>query len=170
MPVYLFTYHAYRSWMPDHPGGFVQQGRGVQSPSAALANVYRQAATFPPVDFDDELQRLLIDHSIDICRRRRWRLHAVATEPTHLHILVSWTGSRRWQEVRGKLRNLLSLGLTRRFKQKGRPWFSTGASRKQVRTRAHFEHLMNKYLPNHGGARWFESRGWVTQSRPSGRG
>jgi hypothetical protein len=33
MPVYLFTYHAYRSWMPDRPEGFVQEGRGIEAPN-----------------------------------------------------------------------------------------------------------------------------------------
>ena len=44
MPVYLFTYHAYQSWMPDRARGFVQKGRGIQPPNEALAAAYRQAA------------------------------------------------------------------------------------------------------------------------------
>src|SRR4051794_35604479 len=29
MPCYLFTYHAYGSWMPDHKRGYVHRGQGV---------------------------------------------------------------------------------------------------------------------------------------------
>ena len=42
MPVYLFTYHAYQSWMPDRGRGFVQKGRGIQPTNALLAHAYRR--------------------------------------------------------------------------------------------------------------------------------
>jgi REP element-mobilizing transposase RayT len=38
---------------------------------------------------------------------------------------------------------------------------SRGASRKRVRGRDHFTHLMTRYLVAHGGVKWFEGRGWV---------
>ena len=30
MPVFMFTLHAYRSWMPDHRRGFVIRSKGIQ--------------------------------------------------------------------------------------------------------------------------------------------
>ena len=32
-----------------------------------------------------------------------------------------------------------------------RPWFSRGESRKSVRNRQHFAHLVSEYLPSHTG-------------------
>jgi REP element-mobilizing transposase RayT len=161
MPVYLFTYHTYRSWTPDNPRGFVQEDRGVQPPNEALACYYSQAAKFPSFLSDRATERLLIEICLDACQRRNWELHAAATEPTHIHVLVSWKTNLRWQDVRGKLRNLMSLELSKHFDQKGRPWLSTGASRKRVRDRRHFDHLMQVYLLKHGGLKWFENHGYV---------
>ena len=161
MPVYLFTYHAYRSWMPDRPEGFVQEGQGVEAPNPRLAESYTEAAGHLPFQFEPATQRFLIVSAIDVCRHRDWRLHGGATEPTHLHLLLSWRDHARWQDLRGKIRNILSLELSKREGVKGRPWFSKGASRKKVRNREHFDYLMREYLPKHNGVKWFEDRGWV---------
>ena len=176
MPAYLFTYHAYRSWMPDRPQGFVQKGAGIAPPNKSLANVYAETAEFPPVLFKPDIQEILLETALGACERRGWRLHAAAAEPTHVHLLVSWSDQGRWQDVRGKLRNIMSLEISRRHCSTGRPWFSQGASRKRVRDRKHFEHLVRKYLPRHGGVGWFEDSGWVLEKgakrepRPPGRG
>jgi REP element-mobilizing transposase RayT len=159
MPVYLFTYHAYRSWMPDRPEGFVREGQGIQTPDPRLAKSYAEAAGHPPFRFAPDTQQLLIATAIEVCQRRKWRLHAVATEPTHLHLLLSWRGQARWQDVRGRIRNILSLELSKRQGIKGRPWFSQGASRKRVRNREHFDYLVRRYLPTHSGIKWFEDHG-----------
>ena len=37
-------------------------------------------------------------------------------------------------------------------------WFVENASRKRVKDDDHFEHLMNSYLPSHGGWKWREDR------------
>ena len=161
MPVYLFTYHAYRSWLPDRPEGFVQKGGRLEPPNRKLAAAYANAANHPPFSFDGDTQRLLIETTLDVCSRRDWRLRGVAAETTHLHVLVSWQDTTRWQDVRGKIRNICSLELSKKHKQYGRPWFVEGASRKRVRNHRHFEHLINTYLPNHRGLQWFEDRSWI---------
>jgi len=155
--------------MPDHRRGFVQKGQRVQAPSPALARAYAGAARHPPFELDPETQRFLIGTLLDVCRRRGWRVHGAATEPTHLHALVSWPGGIGWQDVRGKIRNILSLELSKRANLTGRAWFSRYASRKRVRDRKHFDYLVGQYLPKHGGVKWFEDGGWV-EPRPSGRG
>jgi hypothetical protein len=39
MPVFHFTFHAYRSWNTDHPKGWVQHGDpGIKKPSKDFAN------------------------------------------------------------------------------------------------------------------------------------
>src|SRR5437870_3864974 len=103
MPVYLFTYHTYRSWMPDNPRGYVLKGEGLQESSDALANTRADLSKHPPFLFDSETERLAINVCLDVCQRRDWTLHAAATEPTHLHVLVSWKTELRWQDLRGKI-------------------------------------------------------------------
>ena len=161
MPVYLFTFHAYGTWMPDRDRGFVQKGKGVQKPSEALAGAYRRAAKHPPFSFDPNTQKLLIETAMDVCRRRGWHLHAVATDPTHLHVLVHWRDEARWQDVRGKLRNIVGTELSKQSRQFGRPWFVAHSSRRRVTDREHLNYLKDEYLPGHTGLRWFDDRKWV---------
>lgn len=158
MPVYLFTYHAYRSWQPSDPRGFVQEGQGVQQPNDELARAYDDAADQPAVQFDHTLQAHLIEIAYDVCSRRQWQLHGAATEPTHLHVLVSWADESEWSHVRGKIRNIISTELAKRYASPGRKWFSQGASRKRVRNKDHFDYLMGTYLPKHGGRQWYEGQ------------
>lgn len=161
MPVYLFTYHAYLSWMPDRSRGFVQKGRGIQSPNEALAGAYRRAAKHEPFEFDAMTQYCLIAKARALCAGEGWRLHGAASEPTHLHAVVSWLDAGlAFQKVRGRIKNLLSLELSRRAGITGRPWFAGEASRRRVRDDAHLRHLLDEYLPKHGGVQWFEGRRW----------
>jgi hypothetical protein len=167
MPVYLFTYHAYRSWMPDRPRGFVQKGRGIQPKNDASAEEYREAAKDEPFEFDVTTQVQLIGKSLAVCCEEKWRLHGASTESTHLHLLVSWHDeASKSSKVRGRIKNLVSLELARRADVTGRPWLAGDASRRPVRDEGHFRHLMAEYLPNHSGVQWYESVGW--QNLPPG--
>ena len=156
MAVYLFTFHAYRSWNADHPRGYVRRGQGILSPDLDQALRYDLQAKEPPVLFTADHQQVLLWIVSDACQRRGWRLHQLACEPSHVHILVSWRDFLRWEDVRGKLKNLMSRELGRQFSAPGRRWFVTGGSRKRVRDRRHFEHLMQRYLPSHRGLVWRE--------------
>lgn len=156
MPVYLFTLHAYRSWNPDNPRGYVVRGRGVQPPNPAMARLASLAASQPPMIFDRDHQQVMLSMIWDACQRRAWRLHYFATEPSHIHVLVSWREYQPWQQVRGKLKNLMSWQLGIQFFNPGRRWFSDEGSRRWVRDRRHFEHLMTRYLPRHSGLKWRE--------------
>ncbi len=161
MPVYLFTLHAYRSWRPDHPRGYVRRGQGILPPDSKMAKHYDAAAAQPPVRFTDEHQHILIQGALDIASRRRWRIHAIGNEPTHIHILVSWRHSDQrttWKFVHDTFKRLLGMMLTQHFKPSARRtrWFARKGSRKRVRDRAHFDYLMTTYLPNHRGRFWSE--------------
>jgi hypothetical protein len=82
-------------------------------------------------------------------------------EPTHLHAVVSWPDEGlAFTRVRGRIKNLLSLDLSRRAGVTGRPWFADGGSRRRVKDEAHLAYLLDVYLPRHGGVQWFEGRGW----------
>ena len=158
MPCYLLTIHTYRSWMPDNPRGFVQEDKGIQPPSPELANAYHDAASDEPFVMDDLTQRFVIDVVRDIGGRRDWRIHAVACEPSHIHILVSWETGMRWGPVRAKFKNIIALELSKRHGRKGRHWLSDGGSRKRVKDRRHFDYLVTTYLPKHRGQQWYEGR------------
>jgi len=189
VPVYLFTFHAYQSWMPDHRRGYTRRGKGYQKPDPEMARRYREKAKSEPIEFDRATQRALIEELQIASAHQDFRLHAGSSEPSHIHGLVSWKGYRSWVEVRKQIKSSLSRRLTREYEalsdsldveisdptdsrdatrresseETGR-WvlkLSRGASRKRVENRKHFNHLMTKYLVAHKGVKWFEDRGWV---------
>ena len=155
MPVFLFTIHSYRSWRVDNPRGYVESGKGILPPNERLAEAHDRLASEEPALFGPSEQQVLAWIAWDVCRLREWRLHGIAMEPTHAHLLVSWKGVTRMPSVCAKIKNLISLELNRR-RAKSRKWLSRGASRKQVKNRRHFDHLMKVYLPKHGGLVWIE--------------
>jgi REP element-mobilizing transposase RayT len=164
--VYVFTLHSYRSWSADNPRGFVKHDQGIQLPDADRAEFYESQALQEPVLFDESHKEVIFWIVADACARRSWRLHGIAAEPTHVHILVSWHGFQDWQKIRAKFKNLMSLELGRYFNDSGRHWFSREGSRKRVQDRKHFDHLINAYLPKH---RWAWCEGEPLPSKPEPR-
>ncbi|MEM6259266.1 MAG: hypothetical protein AAGI37_13360 [Planctomycetota bacterium] len=161
MPVYLFTYHAYGTWWPDRPQGFVQEGKGVQPTNPSLATAYRTAAKHEPVIFTHVMQRALIEKIHHIAETEALLVYGISADPTHLHVLVGWDDGRNYNKVRGRIKNLLSLQLSRLAGMTGRPWFVKESSRKRVKDEDHFEYLLTTYLPKHLGWQWCQRRGWV---------
>ena len=102
------------------------------------------------------MQDVIITGTHDICTNRGWRIHAIGFEPNHTHLLISWHGFFECEEVRGKLKNLLSLFLGRLADVQGRHWFTDLGSRKRVTTRKHFDYLIQTYIPKHSQQKWFE--------------
>jgi len=155
MPVYHFTFHAYRSWNCDHERGWVQHDSpGIQRPNQRLAAYRDSRANFSPVTFNDQLQQVLIDGASDICSHRDWKLYVAATDTTHVHLVVSWREALAVDDVRSKLKQLLGLFLARECRTNGRPYFSHDDVPRRVRDRAHLYHLMYEYLPDHAGQFW----------------
>jgi hypothetical protein len=155
MPCYLFTFRAYGSWMPDREEGFVRRKQGILPPDEELAEDYKRRANEDTVLFDANIQRLLIDEVRIACEKQRYRGHCVATEPTHVHALVSWTDEREWLKIRSGLKTSLTMRLNRDVKRR-KHWFVDSASRKQVKDHKHFDHLVTEYLPSHRGWKWRE--------------
>src|SRR5205807_157183 len=54
VPVYHFTFHAYRNWRPDHPRGYIPKGQGVQPADEEMAEQYDRNASQEPVKFDEQ--------------------------------------------------------------------------------------------------------------------
>jgi hypothetical protein len=157
MPCYLFTYHAFGSWLPDHHRGYVHRGDGILPSDEHMAELYRGNLKQAVVRFDSAIQRQVVEGAIDACEHQEVRCHFIATELTHVHVLVSWKSDRTWDIVRRQIRG----NITRRLNEtiKRQQWFSKSPSRKQVRDREHFDYLVAKYLPRHSGLKWEEGRG-----------
>lgn len=165
MPVYLFTMHAYRSWMPDRPQGYVRRGKGLLEPDCGRAFAYRQAATEPPVSFGPVEYPVMAWIAHDCCVNRGWQLRAITIVPSHTHVVVSWRDAIDRGEVFAKIKNLMSLELNRRAGQHREHWFSRSGSKQQVKDREHYERLLNEYLPKHNGYFWRE--GMPPPQRPA---
>jgi REP element-mobilizing transposase RayT len=157
MPCYLFTYHTIGSWYPDRAQGYVARGKGILPRDTKMAEVYRGRANHETVLIEAPHQLAVIDRLIEAVGFIDCRLHGVATEATHIHVLVSWRNERTWQQNRASLKKSLTLMLKETFED--RPWFSENASRKRVENREHFDYLMGTYLPLQKGWKWREDRG-----------
>jgi hypothetical protein len=158
MPCYLFSYHAYASWLPDRQRGYVRRGQGILPPDREMAEHYRQNMTQDVVRFDDAVQRHMVEELLAASEHQQMRCHYVSTEPTHVHVLVSWTINRKWEVVRAKLRESVTRRLNREVRRQ--EWFSKSPSRKRVKDRGHFDYLMTEYLRKHSGWKWRETHGF----------
>ena len=152
MAVYLFTIHSYGSWLPDRARGYTRRGRGVLPSDERMAGYYRDDMNADVVCFDPSIQRVIIDAVIEHCRVKSYHVYAIATDPTHAHILLGWRGFVRWKDVRRALKYSISKQLNEHHGK--RQWFARGGSRKQVKDRKHFEYLTRDYLPSHRGLKW----------------
>ena len=157
MPCYLFTFHAYASWMPDRRRGYVVRKQGILPQNENRAKVYRQRARERQAVFDETIQRAMLEEFPIACEKQRLRGHFMATESTHVHLLVSWPDERDWSIIRSGLKQSLTRHLRRTIAK--RTWFSDGASRKRVLDREHFGYLAGEYLPSHRGWKWREGSG-----------
>jgi hypothetical protein len=83
--------------------------------------------------------------------------HYVASELTHMHVLISWRSDRAWEIVRKQLGWNATHTLNQRIKK--RQWFAKSPSRKRVNDRRHFDYLTSTYLPRHSGLKWNPSSG-----------
>lgn len=157
MPCYLFTYHAFGTWMPDRKQGYVQRSRGILAPDQAKASKYRILMKQAEVNFGSKTQRAILDCLLDSQIKQEFELYFAATDTTHVHILVSWRDDRRWLRMRSTIKGSMSRHLNRMLSRQ--EWFVEGGSRKRVKDRDHFKYLMTRYLPKHDGWKWSAERG-----------
>jgi hypothetical protein len=157
MPCYHFTFHGYGTWMPDEDDGYVKRHNGHLPQDVVEAAEYRRRMTDDEVAFDELHQKTLIDEVHVTAGKTDLRVHYVATEPTHIHALVSWKDDRPWLRVRTSLKSSLSRRMKRDHGR--REWLSEGASRRNVANQEHFDYLVATYLPGHSGWKWSEEKG-----------
>lgn len=158
MPCYLVTYHAYGSWLPDRRRGYVRRDRGIIPADTHVAKLYRRDMAESPVVLNGALQRAAIAALLDSQQPQRFNMHAMATDRTHVHALLSWRDSRDAVKMRALLKGSVTRALNAEFGR--RNWLAEGGSRKQVRDRRHFDHLRTEYLPKHTGWKWLPERGY----------
>ena len=158
MLAYLFTYHAYGTWLPDKPDGYVRRKNGVKPANADKADTYRGQMKYPTVEFDEATQRLLIETTQSTAAFLDVEFRLIATDPTHLHVLLQWRHTKPWDKLRASIKTKLSIVLKEELGN--RPWLSEGASRKHVVDHEHLDHLEQNYLPDHRGWKWCHKRGW----------
>jgi len=152
MPVLLFTYHAYASWLPDHKRGYVRRQQGIQSPNQKEADRYRRQMKESPVAFGTEVQREILTACRAAADRQAFELHAAGFDQSHAHVLVSWEDDKPALQRRSNLKSSLTRHLNTTIGR--RTWFSENASGKQVKDRNHYDYLVNEYLPSHPGLYW----------------
>jgi hypothetical protein len=157
MPCYLFTYHGYGTWLPDKRRGYVKRGAGILPRDGRMAELYRTNMTQAAVRFEERVQKLAIEELLVACQHQQLRCHFIATDATHVHVLVSWKIDRTWDVVRAKLRESLTRWLNQEIDRQ--EWFAKSPSRKRVRDRKHFDYLVAVYLPKHAGWKWAEGQG-----------
>ncbi len=156
MAVFMFTLHAYRSWMPDHRRGFVIRSKGVQKPDPQRARRYHSLAKHERMVFGDELCEQIIAAVQDECRKKDWRLLTMVVVWTHVHLIVSWRGFHNVKRVRAVIKRAITTWL-RDWTGERRKWLPGGGSIQRVRDRGHYLHLTQRYLPAHrryGGRQW----------------
>lgn len=155
MAVYLFTLHSYGSWLPDRAQGYTRRGKGVLPTDGVMAGYYREAMSGDEVRFNQTAQRVVIEAARDYVRIKECLLYAVATDATHVHVLLGWRGYRPWVDARRGLKSTI----TRRLNQNvaRRTWLARGGSRKRVSDPKHFRYLVRTYLPSHRGQKWIAS-------------
>ncbi len=143
--------------MPDRKRGYVQRGKGIQPQSIKMADRYRERQQQVVVKFDAQIQTQLIAITKEACENQSLRLHGIATDASHVHILVSLSTEKDAKDVRQNLKQ----SLTRRLNEHSRKahWFGRGGSQKHVADQEHFDYLLGVYLPDHRGVCWFEGKG-----------
>jgi REP element-mobilizing transposase RayT len=157
MPCYHFTFHGHGTWMPDEDGGYVTRDDGQLAQDVVMAARYRDLMVEDEVEFTEDQEKTMIDEVHIAAGKQNFRVHYVATEPTHIHILVSWKDERPFEKLRASIRQSISRRLGMDYER--RTWLSEGGSRRKVSSQEHFDYLVTTYLPKHGGWKWSEEKG-----------
>ena len=155
-----YSQHAYGTWMPDRPQGFVHHRRGLLPTDEALADAYRSKQRQASVVLLPPTQRVVVEALCEASDALGMRCHSVATDPTHFHALFSWgDDGRTLNATYDSLRRAVTLALNGRVGRK--TWFTKKAHVKRVRGPEHFAYLFDAYHPTHRGWRWCERGGWT---------
>jgi hypothetical protein len=121
MPCYLFTYHAYGSWMPDRSKGYVKRKRGILSPDVDMAAKYHASMKESAVRFDDTIQERILDAILTSRQPQAFEPYYISTDMTHVHLLVGWRDTRTWLRLRSTIKSSITRYLNDELAR--REWF-----------------------------------------------
>ncbi|QDS98700.1 hypothetical protein [Adhaeretor mobilis] len=162
MPCYLFTYHAHGSWLSDtyqaSRDGVYQRALFADQGRAERGRIARSQSRRPirSTGLLAAEQKLAIEGLTRAAQFQNCEIHYVATDRTHVHVLVSWQGACHWKDQRANMRKAIVANLQ---KMRGREtWLSEGSSRKRIKDKHHFQQLMTETLPKHRGLKWSTQR------------
>ena len=158
MPCYLFTFHAYGSWMPDRKRGYTKRGKGYLPRDGEMNDNYRRNMSEDPARCDHQIQKLIVNEILVASGFQRFVARAIGTDDSHIHALVTWIDTRTWERLRNGIRSSITRCLNRQLKSR-RKWLSESASRKRVNDRKHYDYLTDTYLPDHPGWKWSRRKG-----------
>ena len=122
-----------------------------------MAGRYRNNAKEEGIQFEHDIQKVMIDETLNAAKFQRFTVDGIATDLSHLHVLDHWRDEREFNVLRSSLRSSLTRRLNKQFGK--RTWFSEGASRKRVVDQDHFDYLVRTYLPDHPGWKWSQEQG-----------
>ncbi len=153
MPVYHVIAHGFFTWNADNPEGYYRRNRGRYAPEVKLAKHWTRTARFPVVYWHREDQEILLHAVLESARRRNWEIYAVATQTTHLHIIVAWQTQDSPNKVQQTLKQIMSLQMGRTYGY-GRRWLARNGQPQRVKNGAHLRHLLYGYLPSQAIIFW----------------
>ncbi|MEO0586071.1 MAG: hypothetical protein AAF078_00365 [Planctomycetota bacterium] len=157
MPVILLTLHAYGTWLPDRPQGYVRRDTpGVLPSNTTQAERYRKQMHHPQASFGQAEQHAILTATINAAALQNLELHAAATDITHAHLLISWRDDRPASHIQRSLKRSISTHLNTLHR---RPWLSRGGHIQPIQDRAHLDHLRTAYLPKHTGLQYSPTQG-----------
>jgi hypothetical protein len=78
---------------------------GILPPDPEMADRYRRNAKEDPVQFDEEIQKVMIDETLIAATFQRFGVDHIATDQTHLHVLDHWDDARTFERIRDGLRS-----------------------------------------------------------------
>jgi hypothetical protein len=99
--VYHFTFHAFGTWRADHPRGYTVREKGYQPPDVEEQRRREEKLSQDVIKFDEEMQKVLVVGTYDICKRRGWKFYGGGNDPTHTHALIGFA-----EFVDGKTRGI----------------------------------------------------------------
>jgi hypothetical protein len=158
VPVCLLTLHAYGTWNPARSDGYWHHTKGQRPQDPEEGHRYRQRQIQGVVSFSPDLQRFMIQSSLEAAPHLKLIAYCFGSTTTHLHALLGWRDLREEEQVRRKLKEALTRRLNRAFER--RAWFVREGWCSSVEDDEHFGHLVETYLPSHPGWFWSRRGGW----------
>ena len=108
-------------------------------PNPELERWAREHAGFEAVELNWEQRRLVEGAIIELAARFRWRIHVIAVQSDHAHVVLS--AARDPEELRETIKAAASRVLNEKYGV--RPWWAVGGSSKYLWKREYFQNSVS---------------------------